>query len=108
MASNELVSSIQSLESQSEAIIAGARAQAAEILREANQEAARILAEQPSLDRVKGECTAIVEKARLQARKAVDESTTEAGLVRSRAQREGGKAFQMMVQRIEGIVRGER
>jgi vacuolar-type H+-ATPase subunit H len=107
MASNELASSIQSLESQAEAIIAEARAQAAEILREANQGAARILAEKPSLDRVKGECTTIVERAREQARKAVDESTREAGLVRARAQRDSGKALQIIVRRIEGTVRGE-
>ncbi len=108
MASNELASAVASLESRAEIILKEAKARAAEILGEANREAARIDAERPSLDGITAECTAVVEKARDQARKMVQESAQQADLIKAHTRSDGGKAFKAIVHTIEGMVRGER
>jgi vacuolar-type H+-ATPase subunit H len=108
MASKEVTSDIASLETQAETILAEAREKAAEILRAANRDAAGIAAEQLPLDGVKRECAVIIEKAKEQARTAVQQSAREADLLKTRARSERGKAFQAIVRTIESMVRGAR
>ncbi len=107
MASNEIAGDIQSLETKAESILTEARAKAAEMLRQANLEAAKIMADRPSMDSVKAECAAIVEKARAEAGAAIERAKKEAERVRSRFQAGNAKAFQNIAKKIEGIVRGE-
>jgi vacuolar-type H+-ATPase subunit H len=108
MASNEMTSDIASLESKADAVLAEARAKAAEQLRAANQNAARILSEPLALDGVKAECAAIVDAARKQSGATVKESAREAERLRARVKGEGAKAFQALVHKIETMVRGAR
>ncbi len=107
MASNETANGIAALESQAETVLAEARNQAAEILRAANREASGVLAEPLPLERVRAECAAIVEAARVQAGTALEQAKQDAGRVRSRLA-SGGKALQDLAKGIEGTVRGER
>lgn len=106
MASSEMTATIELLESQAEKVLAEARAKAAEILRQANDEANRILASDLALEGVKTECSAIVEKARREAAKAVDEARSEAERMKARAQGQDGKKTQEIARRIEAAVRG--
>jgi vacuolar-type H+-ATPase subunit H len=108
MASNQTTSDIASLESKAETVLAEARTKAAELLRSANQEAARILAEPLAPKGVKDECAAIVEDAREQSHRVDQESAKEADRLRARVKGEGAKAFQAIVQKIEKMVRGAR
>jgi vacuolar-type H+-ATPase subunit H len=108
MASKEVTSDIASLESKAETVLVEARAKAAELLRSASQEAARILAEPLALEGVKAECAGIVEAAREQSRRAEQDSTKEADRLRVRVKAEGATTFQTLVHKIEGMVRGAR
>ncbi len=108
MASTDLGDGIASLEAKAEAVLAEARARAADIIREANDQASRILADQLSIDAVKAECAALVEQAAGRARRADEESAREGERIRARARRDGGRALEAIVDRIEGMVRGSR
>ncbi len=108
MAPNEVTSDIASLESRAEKVLAEARATAAEMLRSAGTEATRIISEPLALDGVKAECAAIVEAARERSRTSVKESAKEADRLRARVKGEGAKAFQVIVRKIESMVRGAR
>ncbi len=108
MASNELAGDIQSLESRAESILAEARARASELLRDANLEAAKIMAERPSLGSVKAECAAIVEKARADAEAMLARAKKDAEKIATRARSDGGKALKDITGRIVSTVRGER
>ena len=106
MASKEVTSDIASLESQAETVLAEARAKAADMLRAANQEAARILSAPLALKGVEVECAAMVDAALEQSRAVVEEAEKEAELLKTRIRGEGAKTFQVIVQKIERMVRG--
>jgi vacuolar-type H+-ATPase subunit H len=106
MASTEVTSDIASLESQAETVLAEARAKAAETLRTANQEAARILSAPLRLEGVEAECAAIVDAALEQSRGAVDKAEKEAELLKTSVRGEGAKTLQALVKKIESMVRG--
>jgi len=108
MASKQTTSDIASLESQAETILADARAKAAELLRAANQEAARIQSAPLRLAGVEAECAAIVNAAQEQSRAAVEKAEKEAELLRASVRGRGAKAFATIVQKIEKTVRGAR
>jgi F0F1-type ATP synthase membrane subunit b/b' len=106
MASYELKNGIESLESQAEAVLAEARTKATEMLRTANQEAARILSAPLRLEGVEAECAAIVDAALEQSRVAVDKAEKEAELLKASVRGEGAKTLQALVKKIESMVRG--
>jgi len=106
MASKEVTSDIASLESQAETVLAEARAKASELLRSANQEASRILSAPLRLAGVEAECAAIVDAALEQSRAAVEKAEKEAELLKAGVRGKGAKTFQVLVKKIEGMVRG--
>lgn len=108
MASKAVTSDIATLESQAAAVLAEARAKAADMLRAANQEAARIHAAPLRLAGVEAECAAIVDAALEQSRAAVEASAKDAERLRSRARGEGAETFRTLVRKIESMVRGAR
>lgn len=108
MASKTVTSDIASLETQAASILADARAKAADLLRAANQEASGIGAAPSKPAGVEAECAALVDAARQKSRAAVEASAKDAERLRAKVRGEGAKAFQALVRKIEGMVRGAR
>ena len=108
MASNHMTSDIASLEARADAVLAEARAKAAETLRAANLEASRILSAPLRLAGVEAECAAIVDAALEQSRISVERAEKDAALLKAGVRGGGAKTFQTLVGKIEGTVRGAR
>jgi F0F1-type ATP synthase membrane subunit b/b' len=76
------------------------------MLREANEEAERILSSSPSLDDAKAECEAILADARARAEKTAEESRRQADRIRDRAKNRDREKVDRIVREATAIVRG--
>ena len=85
-----------------EKILKEARSKASGILREGNEEARKILSAKVPLDEVKAECEQIINQAREEADKEVEESKKKAAKIRTST----SKKVEGVTKRIVGIITG--
>ena len=81
MPAEEITNSVEAIEIEAEKILKEARNRAGEILREASDEASKILSAKLPLDEVKAECEQIINEAREGANKEIDESKRKAAKI---------------------------
>ncbi len=102
MPTEEMTSSVQTIEIEAEKVLQEARSRANEILRKASDEASRILSAKMPLDEVKAECEQIVGKAREEANQGVEGSRRKAAAIKAST----GEKVEGVVRRIVGIITG--
>jgi len=103
MAVGDVGQDLESIEREAERVLDEARARAREIIEQASKERDRILASELAVDEISAECRKIVEQAEGEAKGIVEKATTEAELIRARAEAK----VPDVVQRIVRTIRGE-
>ena len=106
MSAGEVTSSVETIEIEAERILGEARNRASEILRKANEEASRILSVELPLDKAKAECEQIINGAREEAGKKVEDAKRKAAELRATAKVSNNRGVEEIAKRIAGIITG--
>ncbi len=104
MATEEMTSSVETIEIEAEKMLEEARSRANEILRKANEEASKILLTKMPLDEVKTECEQIVNKATKEADQEIEESKRKAAEIKTAS----NKKVEGIAKRIAGVITGAK
>ena len=102
MSAKEITSSVETIESEAEKILEGARKRSSEIVLKAKEEASRILSAEVSLDEIKKERKQIIDGAEKKAKREIEDAEKKAAEIRQSAGKKTGK----VVERIVSIVVG--
>ncbi len=102
MATEEMTSSVETIEIEAEKMLEEARGRASEILRKANEEASKTLSAKMPLDKVKTECEQIINKATKEANQEIEESKRKAAEIGTTT----NKKVEEIAQRIVGVITG--
>lgn len=106
MSTEEMTSSVETIEVEAERILEEARNRASEILLKANEEANKILSSEPPMNEVKAECERIIHKAREEADKKVEDFRKKASEIRATAGKKVDKITERIVSNITGAELG--
>jgi len=102
MSAEQIIGSIENIESEAEKALEKARSQANEIILKAKDEAGRLLSSEVLLDEVKGECEQIIDVAGKKAGREVEESKKKASEIRTSTSEKVGKITERIVNIITG------
>ena len=106
MSAEEMTSSVETIEAETERILEEARSRANEILLKANEEVNKILASELSLGEVKAECQQIIDRARGEADKRVKDSKQKAAEIKAAIGNKVYKITERIVNNITGADSG--
>ncbi len=106
MSTEEMTSSVETIEIEAERILEEARNRANEILLKANEEASKILSSKLPMDEVKTECERIIHKARGEADKKVEEAKKKTSEIKTEVGNKVDKITKHMVSNITGAELG--
>ncbi len=98
----EITSSVEAIEVESEKILEEARNRAREIILEAREESRNILSSQLPLHDVKPECVRIVNEARAEADKRIEDSEKRVAEIRINANKKAKEIMELIVSIIAG------
>ena len=98
----EVISSIEAIETEAEKILEAARGRAREILLEANEEVNKILSSRLPGAEVETECEQIINQARKEADRKIEESKRKASEIKTDVEKKAEKMIGRIVSRITG------
>ena len=98
----EVISSIEAIETEAEKILEAARGRAREILLEANEEVNKILSSRLPGAEVETECEQIINQARKEADMKIEESKRKASEIKTDVEKKAEKMIGRIVSRITG------
>jgi len=98
----EVTSSVKAIEAEAGKILEEGRSRANEILLKANEEVSKILFSKLPMDEIKMECQQIINKAREEADKRVEESKKKASEIRTDVEKKMEKIIGRVVNNITG------
>ena len=103
MSAERTTAGVEAIELEAERILKEARSQANEILIKANEEANKILAADPALDRVEAECERIVQRAKQEADQQVEEAGIKAAGIKAGVSKKVAEVVMRAVNEITGM-----
>jgi len=106
MSAEEVTSSVETIEVEAERMLEEARGKANGILLKANEEAGKILSSKLPMDEVKAECERIIDKAREEADKKVEDSRKNATEIKAEVGNKVDKITERIVSNITGAELG--
>lgn len=102
MPGEDITGSVEGIEAEAEKTLEDAHKQAAEIIREAKEEASKIADAEVSLDNIEEEREQILAEARERADKSLEEAKKQAAGIRDTAGRKKDKSIKRIVNIISG------
>ena len=106
MSTEEMTSSVETIEAEAERVLEAARGKANQILLRANEEASKILSSKLPMDEVQAECERIIDKAREEADKKVEDSRKKASEIKTEVASRADKITRRIVRNITGAELG--
>jgi len=106
MSTEEMTSSVETIEVEAEKVLEEARNRSNEILLKANEEVSKILSSELTVDEVKTECEEIIRKAREEADRKVEDSKKKASEIRATIGKKADKIAERIVSNITGAKLG--
>ncbi len=106
MSAEEMTSNVETIELEAEKILQEARNRANEILVKANEEVSKILSADLPMAEVKAECQRIIDKAREEADKKVEDSRQKASGIKAKVGNKVDKITERIVNNITGAELG--
>lgn len=99
---NEITNSVEAIEAEAQKILEEARNRAREILLEGKQEAKRIFSSQLPLDDVKSKCVRILNEAKAEADRKIEDSEKRAAEIRISADKKAEEITELMASIVTG------
>ena len=104
MSAEEMTSSVETIEVKAEKLLKEARNKANEVLLGANEEINKLLSAELPVDEVKSECEEIIQKAREEADRRVEDSRKKASEIRATV----GKKTDVIANRLVSDITGAK